>query len=571
LTGALLCLAAFWAAGAAAAHYQILYGRHGWSAPEIAFLLNFLLLGLLCAGLLTVALAALFGDRLAEGFARLQNPPPEGLWLVPASAAIFVGALVVGARYLLLRDAAITDDENVYAFMARLWAHGHLYAPSPPMPIRAFFDNQFIVNDGRWYGIYAPGHPFALSLGERLGATRWITTIEATLTVPLAWALARRAYGLRASFLTLALLTLSPFFLLLSATMLAHVTAALALTAFTYAAVRIRESPAATIWWLAAGIALGGLGLTRPLTAMAYAVPWLVLFGYLAARERRCRRGVLVFAGCVIAAVVVFAGYNGALTGNPLRTGYHVFAAANNFTFTVGSLTDVPAPLAMLHELYYALARINFWLLGWPVSLLLIPFFKRTALGWALAAGAAAPVVAYAVARVPSINVVGPVHYGELVVPLLVLSASGLEQLVARTGRATAPLARRAVLYAPVALSTVAVLFFWPVYAPTLRLMADIARAPYDLVEEMQLDNAIVFVQSLPAQEVVPGAWVYRHRNNSPDLSDRVLFVNDRGPDNAKLLAYLPGRAAYRRAMDRGRLVLLPIEEGGPVRGSIER
>jgi hypothetical protein len=427
------------------------------------------------------------------------------------------------------------------------------------------------VNDGRWYGIYAPGHPFALSLGEWLGATRWITTVEAILTVPLAWALARRVYGLRASFLTLALLTLSPFFLLLSATMLAHATAALALTGFTYAAVRVRENPAAIVWWLAAGIALGGLGLTRPLTATAYAVPWLVLLGHAAAREKRCRCGVLVFAGCLIAAVAVFAGYNTALTGHPLRTGYHVFAAAHNFTFTVGSLADVPAPVAMLHELYYAVARINFWLLGWPVSLLLIPFFKRTPLGWALAAGAAAPVVAFAIARVPSINVVGPVHYGELVVPLLILSASGLEQLVARTARVTAPLARRAALYAPVALSTVAFLFFWPVYAPALRRMADIAQAPYDLAEQMQLDNAVVFVHSLPAQEVEPGAWVYRHRNNSPDLSDRVLFVNDRGPDNAKLLAYLPGRAAFRMAMDRGRLVLVPFEEGRPVRAPSER
>jgi hypothetical protein len=94
-----------------------------------------------------------------------------------------IGGLIVGARYGLLRDTAITDDENVYEFMARMWASGQLSAPSPPAPVRAFFDNQFIVNDGRWYGIHAPGHPGALTLGQWLGHVRWVTTIEAMLTV----------------------------------------------------------------------------------------------------------------------------------------------------------------------------------------------------------------------------------------------------------------------------------------------------------------------------------------------------------------------------------------------------
>jgi len=558
LIGAGLCAGAFWVASEAANHYVILYGRHGWAPPELAFLLNFVLLGLPCAALLTTALARWWGPRLAADFGRLAAVPPRTAHAAAGLAALIVGVLVVLARYGLLRNTAITDDENVYDFMARMWAGGHLSVPSPPPEVRAFFENQFVVNDGRWYGIYAPGHPALLALGQWLGAIHWVTTVEAVLTVLLAWRLADRVFGRRAGLLTLGLLAVSPFFLLVSATMLAHATAALALTAFAYSAVRALEAPAAKWWWLAAGCALGADGLTRPLSAAAFSLPWLVLLALAVRRDRRAVPGAALFllAGAVAAAL--FAGYNAAVTGSPLRTGYQVFAANYRFTFTVGSL-PAAAPVAALYELYYTLARLNFWLLGWPVSLVLIPFAGRAPASLALALGALGTVVAYAALRIPSINVVGPVHYGELVVPLLVLTAGGLERLALRTERVLGGPVFQRVLSAPAALTVVAVVFFWPVYAPSLRQMANVARAPYDLVEQAGLDNAVVFVQSLPALEAMPGAWVYRHRNNSPDFSDRVLFVNDLGPPDARLRAWLPGRKAYRMKMEGGRLELSPL------------
>lgn len=558
LVGAGLCTAAFWVASEAASHYVILYGRHGWAPPEVAFLLNFVLLGLPCAALLTTAIAHWWGPRIAADFERMPEVSQRSACRAAGLTAILVGAFIVLARYLLLRNTAITDDENVYEFMARMWAGGHLSVPSPPPEVRAFFENQFVVNDGRWYGIYAPGHPAVLTLGQWLGATHWVTTVEAVLTVLLAGSLADRVFGRRAALLTLGLLVVSPFFLLISATMLAHATAALALTAFAYSTVRVLEAPAARWWWLAAGCALGGDGLTRPLSAAAFSLPWLVLLALTVRRDRRAVPGAALFVLAGAGTAALLAGYNAAVTGSPFRTGYAVFAADYRFTFTLGSL-PAAAPVAALYELYYSLARLNFWLLGWPVSLALVPFARRTAASLALGAGALATLVSYAVFRIPSINVVGPVHYGELVVPLLVLTAGGLERLALGADKVLGRPALLRVLSAPVALTAVALVFFWPVYAPSLRQMANVARAPYDLVEQAGLDSAVVFVQSLPALEVMPGAWVYRHRNNSPDLSDPVLFVNDLGPADARLRAWLPGRKAYRMKMEGGRLTLSPL------------
>jgi hypothetical protein len=81
-------------------------------------------------------------------------------------------------------------------------------------------------------------------------------------------------------------------------------------------------------------------------------------------------------------------------------------------------------------------------------------------------------------------------------------------------------------------------------------------QAPYEIVEQQVPDRAIVFVQSLPATIVPPYSWAYYRRNNRPDLSDRVLFVNFLGEKNKELMKYFPDRVPYAMGMDGAQLVL---------------
>jgi hypothetical protein len=145
-------------------------------------------------------------------------------------------------------------------------------------------------------------------------------------------------------------------------------------------------------------------------------------------------------------------------------------------------------------------------------------------------------------------------------VPLAILSASGIERVVSLLReRVGAALASQALAW-PLAATAAACLTFVPVQLVSLRLMADLARAPYDLVAERGLDRALVFVHNLPAIHMEPGAWVYYHRNPEPDLSDRVLFVRDLGPERDRILAaHLAPRAPYVMGMRGGKLVLEPL------------
>jgi hypothetical protein len=97
-----------------------------------------------------------------------------GLGLLGALLPIFI-------RKLILNDVPLTDDEASYRFGAELLAGGHLWLPSPHMPV--FFDNGFIVNDGKMYSQYFLGWPALLAIGVLLGIPGLINPILSGCTV----------------------------------------------------------------------------------------------------------------------------------------------------------------------------------------------------------------------------------------------------------------------------------------------------------------------------------------------------------------------------------------------------
>jgi hypothetical protein len=558
------CIAEIWIAGLNYHAYPITYGAHGWFPGELAFLLHYLLFGVPAIVFFTLA-AAGFTSGLPAVIESLDAWTKREVYATAGCAAAFTVLLVTIVRLLVLRDAPISDDENAYVFMAQMFASGHIWVPSPPQAIRSFFDNQFLINNGKMYGIYFPGHPAALAIGEWLGALDWVTTISAGLTVPFACAISWRLFGQRTALLTLPMLLASPYFIFSSATLLAHSTVALLLLVFVYATLRAHETPTALQWWVLAGAALGWAALTRPFSAPVFAIPWLLWLGARAwtVRSGRVVLGTLLGAAVLVAALVVLLAYQQALSGSPFESGYQTYSRIRRWGL-IGQAVTAPAPLPSIHELGFTLARFNFWLFGWPLSLALSFFYQRSSPGRRLFWSCAAVLLVYAGISAATINSAGPAHYAELAAPLVILSASGfvrLLELAARLG--THVQAPRFVAAFPIVASLCALATFIPVYVHSLRNSSELVRAPYDLVEERVPGRAIVFVQSLPVGSVPPYSWAYYRRNNRPDLSDRVLFVNFQDPQkNRILMAQFPDRAAYAIGMDGLRLVLLPLQPG---------
>jgi hypothetical protein len=171
-----------------------------------------------------------------------------------------------------------------------------------------------------------------------------------------------------------------------------------------------------------------------------------------------------------------------------------------------------------------------------------------------------AVLVVYAGISAASISSAGPAHYAELAAPLVILSASGFVRLIELSRGAGAPAGAPAFVASfPLVATLCALITFLPVYVGSLRASADLVNAPYDLVEleVPEPERAIVFVHSLPGTALPPYTWAYYRRNNRPDLSDRVLFVNFLDVDrNRTLMQALPDRVPYAMGMDGTRLAL---------------
>jgi len=562
LTG-LLCIAEIWIAGLNYANHQIWYGAHGWFPGELAFLLHYLLFGIPAILLLTRAARNSVGPWILDTFDRLDSLSPREVRAIVFGASSLMFFLITLARIVVLKDAVISDDENAYVFMAQLFAAGKILVPAPPESLRPFFENQFlIIRDGKMYGIYFPGHPAALAIGEWLGGLHWVSTVAGTLTVPLAFGIARRLFGQRTALLALPMLLLSPYFVFSSATLLAHSTMAVLLMTFVYAALRAHESPGALRWWLLAGAALGWAALTRPFSAPAFAAPWL---GWLAlrlwtARSPRALMGAGASVLIMIGAGLLLLAYQQALSGSPFESGYQTYSRIRNWGL-VGKAVTAPPPLPSIHELGHTLARFNFWLFGWPVSLLFVGFFQRLAGGARLFASCAGVLLVYTGISAATISSAGPAHYAELAAPLVLLSASGFARLLELSRRPGAPAGAPAFTASfPLVATLCALVTFLPVYGGSLRASADLVNAPYELVTAEAQEPALVFVQSLPGTVLPPFSWAYYRRNNRPDLSDRVLFVNFLDPErNKELMRAFPDRVPYVIAMDGRRLVLRQV------------
>jgi hypothetical protein len=330
------------------------------------------------------------------------------------------------------------------------------------------------------------------------------------------------------------------------------------ITLFVYAALRLEVSPRAVGWWAVAAIAVVAAVFTRPQTGALLSLPFLVRVVWLVWR-RALQPGWLpptIAIALLGAGAAAFLGVNYMLNGGVFRTGYQAYMAqGHKWLFPFG-------PFYTVREISQSLSQINFWLFGWPISVAFVPFFQRRPQAWALAAMPIAAFVWYGLVGVPTVNAVGPVYYTEAIVPLVVLTASGFTQLVVRARARFGEIRlTRTLMATPLAGALVCLLAFLPFQLASLRLMADVTQAPYDLVAARGLDHALVFVRSLPALSVMPGSWAYYHRNNSPDLHDPVLFVRDLGPErNKELMRYLPDRAAYLMGMANRELVLVPLE-----------
>jgi hypothetical protein len=478
-----------------------------------------------------------------------------------ASAAAFARAapacaLVAGAFGLELcltnlASAKLFDhvphvpDGVTQLFHARILATGAFTARTPALP--EFFRYPHMIMTDRWYSQYPPGHIFSLLLGVWVGVPWLVNPVLGSLTIALLYPLGKELYGESTARLSLLLGLLSPFVLFMSSEFMNHATALFTLTLALLFFARMVRTRSATDGLLC-GASFGWMAVTRPLSAAATAVPFVLFAARLFWREpRRCSAAMIGLLSAGLFAIVLMLAFNFETTGSPMLSGYQALHGPGDMLGFGHSGGEPPHTAAQgLSLTLKNLNAINKYLFEWPIpglTFVAALFVSRRAKAWdfLLLASFAALVVAYFFYWFQD-WCFGPRYLYESTTALILLTARGIlelpallaehnDSLACKLGarRVVAGLLCVCIVVAAVgnvpALVTRYGASYWGVSAHVLHW-----------VKAARLENALVFTQ-----EDFGGVF----HANDPDLGGKVIFARDRGAHDWDLAARYRGRSYW--------------------------
>jgi hypothetical protein len=209
----------------------------------------------------------------------------------------------------------------------------------------------FIVDHlGERFGKYPPGWPALLSIAIRLGVRAWINPLLAGLGVWLTYLLGKRIFSEFVGLLAAGLTISSPFFLMNSGSLLSHPFGLVLSSIFALGWLesfwddRTTKNPEESarvkkqwVYTIISALALGGLILTRPMTALAVAAPFGVHGLYLLFRsDVRKRLRLLIFGLMACLFVGLYFLWQYSLTGDALLNPYTLWWSYDKVGFGPG-------------------------------------------------------------------------------------------------------------------------------------------------------------------------------------------------------------------------------------------
>lgn len=329
------------------------------------------------------------------------------------------------------------EDEFAFLWQAQVMAAGDLARPSPEHA-RSFLVPFVVDHEGRRFGKYPPGWPAALSLGAGLDAAGWVNPMLSAAVLWFSYRLARKLLSPGLSVLAELLMLTSPMFLMLSGTLMAHMFSLLMALVFMLAwsdlFLNTDLRKPAPVWLLVcvSGGSIGLLFLTRPLTALAIAMPFAIHGAVMLVRSGKRTRRLLIGVGALGGAVgALLLLWQWTLTGDALTNLYTLWWPYDRIGFGPGfGVTDSGHSLSWAYyNTRFSLRAGLHDLFGWPyLSWLLIPFgvfgLRRRRVIWLYSGTFVSLVFAYAFYWIGS-WLFGPRYYFEALPVLSILSAAG--------------------------------------------------------------------------------------------------------------------------------------------------
>jgi hypothetical protein len=356
--------------------------------------------------------------------------------------AFLLCLVVVLAAFLVSRQVFENmphlEDEFAYLWQAKTYSSGNLSLPTPVF--NKSFLIPFVVDyQGQRFSKYPPGWPAVLSLGVRAGITEWVNPLLAGLTIWLTYQLGKQALGKKTALLGSFLLSTSPLFLIQSGSLLSHIWSLVMSTAFFLFWLDGQNGEKETprvLPSLTGGLCLGLLGLTRPLSAVAVALPFFIQGLYFLVKGPGWKRKHVILTGATALVVMsLYFVWQGAVTGSLTTNPYTLWWPYDKFGFGegFGVTRNGHSPLQGWLNTRFSLSVSASDLFGWmKFSWIFLPIgiwaARKTPLA-KLSVGMTISLVSLYLAYWVSAWLLGPRYYFESLPGLALLSAAGIAWL----------------------------------------------------------------------------------------------------------------------------------------------
>lgn len=204
--------------------------------------------------------------------------PPYRLLLL-FSLIGFSLALILA--YGALGAEAHVQDEQGYLLQAKIFSQ--LARTAPPPPEGVYVAEEFQQLWPQWYAVFSPGWPMILAIGTVFGLPHLVNPVLVALLPFLAWLAFSPHLSRRAALFACALSALSPGIWTLGASLMSHTWVLVCGLGALASISHPRHHP---FWMGVGGLALGWMGLTRPLDMVLVGLP-LVLWALWETLHRR--------------------------------------------------------------------------------------------------------------------------------------------------------------------------------------------------------------------------------------------------------------------------------------------
>lgn len=423
-------------------------------------------------------------------------------------------------HFFVLNNASIADDENTYLFIAQTLLEGRVLNPHPGD--EAYFSNQFInFNNKGWYGKYPIGFPALLALGEIINLPRIINPILTGLSLLLTYYIGIRIFDKVTAGLAVCFLLISPHFVFTGATYLSQPASTLFMLIGFYAMLRLYEIPSWQ-WALLAGAAWGYGILIRPLPGVLFLFVACLHFLLTHNKTNNTRpwwqslQWLSIAALPVLVCGIVFLWINKAQTGASTQTGYHI---AHSSLYLFDS-----RPGILSSSMGGAWLRENFWLFGWPISLLFIFLAKGRYLG--LFWGLVAADYAYRIISPKTVvATTGPIYVTEAVPLLCLATASGMTRLKQQLETWGIPRIKQWLLALVISATLVGCAMFLVIQIQQIQRSSKIWTTPYRMLKQAKAKKKLLVFANFMIPLSFQDSWAYLPPNPSPSWKGDIIFV----------------------------------------------